>query len=153
MGLTLEFLLGDRDAIVSSFAEDDWDRLEADDVVYGRADLSLHIDPLDLDRLSRCMAGHSGKPSSDLSPHLEFAVDTEEGGAMLVSIEWVAYVAAVPEDRLSQLVSDWMAEMRREYNNPQIVVTDDAVKAVRDLWGLCRRALSTGGTLVHIWCP
>lgn len=153
MGLNLEFLLGDEQAIVAAMETFDLDRLDEDEVVHDSADLSLHIVPKDLDRLSRCLAKYSGKMPMDLRPSLTVAVDSEDGGAFLIAREWIEYVAALPEPRLDEVVADWIADMRREYDEPEIVVTEAALAGVRDLWGLCRRSLATGASLVHVWWP
>jgi len=120
MGLTLEFLLGDEQAIVAAMETFDLDRLDEDEVV---------------------------------RPSLTVAVDSEDGGAFLIAREWIEYVAALPEPRLDEVVADWIADMRREYDEPEIVVTEAALAGVRDLWGLCRRSLATGVSLVHVWWP
>lgn len=153
MGLTLEFLLGDEQAILAAMEVFDLDRLDDDEVVHDSADLSLHIAPNDLDRLSRCMAKYSGKMPMDIRPNMTLAVDSEDGGALLIDRAWIEYVAGLPEAHLDEVVADWIADMRREYDDPRIVVTDAALEGVRDLWVLCQRSLATGASLVHVWWP
>jgi hypothetical protein len=53
MGLTLEFFMGDPAAIGPAIANVDFDTLDDSDIVEARADLSLHLEPQDLDTLSR----------------------------------------------------------------------------------------------------
>ena len=151
MGLSLEFLLGDTESIIRAFAEEDFDILDEPGVVEASADLSLHIVPADLDRLSVCMARYSGLPATQLRPHLEVQVDEPDHGVLTVSSAWLQYAAAVPADQDRRLVEDWAAQMATDWTDPEIKVSEEALQMVSQFLALCRRANQEKRILVHTW--
>ncbi len=151
MGLTLEFALGQADKITEALREDELDRLDAPAVVKARADISLHVTPHDLDTLSEEFASASGCTAVTLGPYLQVLLDESDRGVLLVDKFWISYVAAVPTDQARNVAQRWIARMSREYNDPQIVLTDDAVRAVENLVAICSRAKAEGERLVHLW--
>lgn len=151
MGLTLEFALGDPDKISEAVKDYDFDRLSDPAVVKGRADLSLHITPHDLDALSEEFASASGREAVKLRPYLQVLHDDSECGALLVDRFWISYAAAVPLAQAKEITQRWIARMSREYEEPQIVFSEGAMKAVGDLIALCARAEAEGESLVHLW--
>ncbi len=151
MGLTLEFVLGDPEAIRKAVEECDLDKLDDPTVVKGRADVSMHITPHDLDTLSAEFAAVSGREPIALRPHLEVLFDDTECGALLVDQDWISYAAGVPVEQVRNVTERWTARMSEEYKDPQIVLTDDAVEAVRALVALCARAKAESEPMVHLW--
>jgi hypothetical protein len=96
MGLSLEFHLGDTEAIHKAVRDIDLDRLYDPTVVKAKADLSLHITPHDLDTLSQEFAVESRQEPMDLRPHLKVLFDEFDRGVFLVDDCWISYIAAVP---------------------------------------------------------
>ena len=151
MGLTLEFDLGDPEAIRKAVEDFDVEKLEDPTVCKGRADISLHITPHDLDALSQEFASASGREPIELGPYLDGLFDDPERGALLVDDSWVSYVADVPKSEVRRVTEGWVRRMCQEYNDPQLVVTDAAVEAVEGLVALCARAKAEGHSMVHVW--
>ena len=149
MGVTLEFVLGDPEAIRKAVEDLDLDRLDDPTVVEAKADLSLHVTPHDLDTLSEEFASVSGREAMALRPHLEVLFDDVDRGALLVDHHWIAYVADVPAARARTVTERWITRMSQEYEDPQIVVTDAAVQAVAEVASVCARAKEEGKPLVH----
>ncbi|MCA9916622.1 MAG: hypothetical protein KC445_01660 [Anaerolineales bacterium] len=152
MGLTLEFYLGNQKNIRSAFRNLQFDRLYNDPKLVSRiADLSLHIQPQDLNLLSREFGRHSGQKLSDLRPNLKVLVDEPDYGLLLVSKKWIDYAANVSVDALDQIVSGWFQSMKQEYPKEEIEETEEAKRAVRDLLGLCREAKIKKAAVLHGW--
>jgi len=151
MSLTLEFALGDPDKITRAIKEGDFDKLNDPAVTKGRADLSLHITPHDLDTLSEEFASASGCRAVTLRPYLQVLHDDSECGVLLVDRFWISYAAAVPTTQVKGVTQRWIARMSQEYEDPQIVFTDAAMRAVGDLVALCARAKADGEPVVHLW--
>ncbi len=153
MGLALEFYLGDPEAIGPAVADADFDALDDSGVVEARADLSLHIQPMDLDTLSREAAGLLQCEPVLLQRSLRDAIGGDEcdRGAFVVAPEWVALFGALQLDAAAVLTRRWMAAMALEYDDPEIKVTPPAEAAVSSLIALCRRASATGATVIHAW--
>jgi hypothetical protein len=151
MGLTLEFYMGDVDAIVDAVQRLELEALDDPAVVASRADLSLHLVPHDLDTLSRAIGRAAGVPPIDLRPHLEPVVDEADHGLLAVDPTWVAYVAAAHGRDAAAIAEDWAARMQRGYGDPGITATDAMVQAVEELIALCASARQEGAPVVHAW--
>jgi hypothetical protein len=151
MGLTLEFDLGDTEAIRKAVEDFDVEKLDDPTIFKGRADMSLHITPHDLDALSQEFASASGHEPIELGPYLEGLFDDPERGALAVDGFWVSYAADVPKSEVRHVTERWVTRMSKEYNDPQLAVTDAAVQAVEGLVALCARAKAEGLTMVHVW--
>jgi hypothetical protein len=153
MGLTLEFYMGDPTTIGPAVADVDFDVLDDSSVVQERADLSLHIQPKDLDTLSREAAVLLQREPVLLQQSLGEAIGGNESdhGAFLVAPEWVAQIGALQPDAASELTRRWMTAMAKEYDDPEIQVTPPAEAAVSSLIALCRRANQSSSPVVHAW--
>jgi len=151
MGLTLEFCLGDPEAIRKAVEGFDLEQLNDPAIFKGRTDMSLHITPHDLDTLSQEFASASGHDPIELGPYLEGLFDDSERGVLLVDDAWVSYAADVPKSEVRRVTERWGARMSHEYGDAEIAVTDATVQAVEGLVALCRRAKSEGQEMLHVW--
>ncbi len=52
---------------------------------------------------------------------------------------------------MRRVTEQWIARMSKEYEDPELAVTDDAVQAVEGLVALCARAKAEGHAVVHVW--
>ncbi|MCA9956754.1 MAG: hypothetical protein KC434_18620 [Anaerolineales bacterium] len=152
MGLSLEFYIGDRKKINNAFRSLQFDLIYDDSEMVGRiADLSLHLQPRDLNMLSREFGRHSGQKLLDLRSNLKVLVDEPDYGLLLVSKKWIEYAANVPEDALGKIVTSWFQTMKKEYPNEKIEETEEARLAVKELLGLCREAKQKKLEVLHAW--
>jgi hypothetical protein len=153
MGLTLEFYIGDPAVIGRAVMDGDFDTLDDPRVVHARADLSLHIQPKDIDTLSSEAAGLLQREPVLLRESLGDAIggDERDHGAFLVAPEWLSQFAALQPETLAELTRRWMATMAQQYNDPGIHVTPEAEAAVLALTNLCRRATESATPVVHAW--
>ena len=151
MALALEFYIGDSERIAEAIRTIELDQLNDPAVVRGKADLSLHITPQDLNLLSLQMGRVSGRPAIELRPYLDPIVDEEDRGLLSVDSTWVAYAAAVRAEQVDDLVNGWFRAMRLEYGDLETVVTDESRLAVRDLIALCKAASEDRQPVVHAW--
>ena len=153
MGLTLEFYMGDPDAIGPAVEQADFDTLDKSGIVKARADLSLHIQPKDLDTLSIEAAGLLGQRPVLLQESLGDAIggDETDHGAFLVSSDWVSQIGALHPTTAQELANRWIDSMALQYDDPEIRVTPAAEEAVSALISLCRRAAETSTPVIHAW--
>lgn len=153
MGLTLEFLAGDSKLLLDAVKEFDFDALYEPPACLYHADFSLHLVPRDLDSLSESFGLVMGIDPIPLRPSLTVAIDTEDGGAMLVEDRWVAYVAKCAPDLAHQVAHRWLEEMRIAHPNEKIELTDEMTKAVTSLITLCAHASTGHRQVIHVWYP
>ncbi len=151
MGITLEFFAGDEQRLLKAFQESDLDAFDDPSVAVVKADISLHILPKDLDTLSLVFATFNSQPPIDLRSHLTVLADSDEAGILGVDTQWIAYVAAVPADRVAAISEAWAARMRDEYNDPDTQATEAMNKSVADLICLCKTACNGNLSVVHTW--
>jgi hypothetical protein len=151
MGLSLEFHLGDTEAIRQAVRDIDLDRLYDPTVVKAKADLSLHITPHDLDTLSQEFAVESRQEPLDLRPHLKVLFDDVDRGVFLVDDCWISYIAAVPMAAVRKVTERWFDRISQEYGDPIIPVSAEALKRVEDLVALCARAKKDDESIAHVW--
>jgi hypothetical protein len=151
MGLSLEFYLGNEEAISEAIRSLDLDALDQPDIVEHKADFSLHITPNDLNLLSQQIAAITNSKPRNLRPYLTPVIDENDHGLLLVNAAWVAYVAQVPVGRSAELTEMWMAAMRQEYQDNSVTITDEAIEAVQQLVVMCTAAHQSGRSIFHIW--
>lgn len=151
MGLSLEFYLGNADAIADAVADIDLDRLDDPNVVTHTADFSLHITPADLDLLSESIGRVTDQMPQGLSSSLQPMVDEEDRGALLVSLDWIQYTAALLNEQVDEVAELWASVMRSTHGDEEIVVTDDMREAVDERLLLCRSATQGSRQVVHVW--
>lgn len=153
MGLALEFYMGDPAVIGPAVADSDFDALYDASVVLARADLSLHLQPKDLDSLSREAARLLGREPILLGESLGDAIGGDEidHGAFVVATHWVALFASLETEAASELTRRWMAMLAKQYEDPEIQSSPPAEEAVASLISLCRRAAESSTPVVHAW--
>ena len=151
MGPTLEFLIGDSAELSDALQSVDLDKLDDPALLKMRADFSLHIEPRDLDHLSREFGRVTGNEPKDLRSHLQVRVDEEDRGLFDVDDSWVSYIASTPDESASEIAERWAATMREAYHDPELLVTDEMVTAVTCLIVLCKAAERDSLAVVHIW--
>ncbi len=152
MGLSLEFYLGDERAIEALVRAGEPVPLRDPAVVAAYADMSLHLEPRDLDLLSRAIGtlGGGGDPRA-LRPSLRPIVDTAEYGLLAVEPGWVAYVADRAALAPETIAEAWAAAMRELHGDAAIVTTPAMVTSVAALLSLSRQAHAAGRGLLHGW--
>jgi hypothetical protein len=153
MGLTLEFYVGDPAAIGHAVELADFDALDDSGIVKARADVSLHIQPKDLDTLSVEAAGLLGQRTVLFQQSLGNAVggDETDHGAFLVSEDWVAQIGQLDLNATQELATRWIASLARQYDDPEIQVTPAVEEAVYSLISLCKCATETTTPVIHAW--
>ena len=151
MGFTLKFLAGEADALTEAFRGETYYKFDDPAVILAEADLSLHLEPRDLNLLSLEAGALAALPPTDLRSHLTVGVDDRDHGLLYVSAEWVAYFAAVPGGSAAMLSERWATRLREFYRQPQIVATESMVCSVSDLLALCERASVEHLPVVHVW--
>lgn len=123
------------------------------EVIVAEADLSLHIEPRDLNMLSMEAGRLTAQSPIDLRSQLTRGVDERDRGLLYVSKQWVSYMAAVPISSVSILAERWASRMRESYDTQDIVVTGAMTQALTDLIALCARACAERLPVVHVWWP
>ena len=151
MGITLEFYAGDGQRLAKAFQESDLDAFDDPSIAVAKADLSLHILPKDLNTLSIVFANFNSKAPIDLRSHLTVLADEDGAGMLSVDNQWVAYAAAVPVDKATEISKAWAARMRDEYNDLQTQATEAMTESVADLIRLCKTARDGRLSVVHTW--
>jgi hypothetical protein len=151
MSVTLVFLAGDPEQIAEATREVDYDKLDDPVLVKLRADLSLHIEPRDLNTLSQQFAAFSGNKPVDLRPYLKVGVDEEDRGLLTIEDDWVSYVASVPDGCADAIAQAWASKMREQYSDPDITATAEMKSSVEALITLCKTARKDLIPVVHIW--
>ncbi len=149
MGLTLEFLSVTTEQLAvlcQSKFEDCWD-LESPHF----ADFSLHLIPRDLDALSEVSGQLIGIPPISLRPNLDILLDEEEGGLMTVRLDWVEYLARMPEARTNEITSLWVKRLKKDHNDADLEASPEMETAVSELIRLCATARRDSLVVVHRW--
>jgi hypothetical protein len=153
MGVTLQFAIGNRDAIIDAIKNLDLDFLNKLESNNQLADFSLHLEPVDLNYLVNSAAELKAKPSLGLRENLDtetFYYDSEEGGAFLVAPIITDLFSEFDKSESTELTNKWFEKMRAVYND-DTEVTDDAISSVEKLISICKEAKSLNNDLVHIW--
>jgi hypothetical protein len=152
MSLSFEFYAGNAETIGQSFSAVDFDRLRNDPNNVAYADLSLHVSLDHLDLLSELLARRASKPPLLLSNNLVRNVGAigDEGGADVVSRDWVLLVASIPPQSATDIVAEWIHAVGvAERQNLQ--PTPEAAAAVARLISICRGAIDNGSDVVFGW--
>ena len=153
MGLSLEFYAGDADKIGQAFSGVEFEGLRNGTLAHSYADFSLHISPTDLDILSEQAAGLLGRPPILLLDSLERHVGgtPDESSADVISRAWIEFIAAVPKESASHLSGVWLSAVMAESGDEIDTGSADAVRAIGDLFSLCREALARRTDVVFAW--
>lgn len=150
MGLSLEFYAGNREQIINAVQECDLDLLDEPGVTAGFADFSLHVEPRDLDLLSRAIGVVENRNALELGNFLNGVVDEDGYGALEVGRDWVRYVATTESLNIDAIVRGWSQSMSA-LHGASIAPNDSMRRALSDLVSLCRLAVKTDAAVVHIW--
>jgi hypothetical protein len=152
MGLSIEFYAGNAATIGAAFSAVAFDEIRDGRRSIAYADLSLHIGLEDVDLLSAAIAEHTERPLVSLLDRLTANVGTidDEGSADVVDPAWVAMVSALEVAHAAAVAADWIRRVG-ESHGETLEVTDDAAVAVRELIGLCKKALAADADVVCVW--
>ena len=154
MGIWLKFFAGNAGSLLEAVAEIDVDYFDGFEPGKTFADFSLHITPRDLDLLTAEACKILNSEDMSLRENLDFDgeyVDEEDRGAYIVARPWIDLWARMEPQNLDAVVASWFTLMQREYEDPEITVTEEAIRAVSDLIGICRTAVCDGCDVVHVW--
>lgn len=153
MGQLADFYAGEASVIGDAFTAQDFETLGDRGRVPLHVDFSLQLSPLGFDSLTA-----SVRAVVDAGPtSFTDALDGQVGGdgavcsADTMSPAWVEMLAAVPDDAMETVLSNWIGALRDEYGDSSLSVTDDMNAAVRALVGLCRDATQRNLSVVHTW--
>ena len=150
MSVSFEFYIGDYETIKTALIECDLDRLDEPNVVSGKADFSLHLEPNDLDLLSLAMGKLSGCEPMNLRTNLVSIHDESDHGLFEVKREWIDYVSAVTEDQISDLALAWVSAASSAHVET-FEPNDDIEFAVGQLIVLCHTAKRNSDRVLHFW--
>lgn len=150
MGLALEFYAGSREKIIKAVQECDLDLLDEPGVTAAYADFSLHMEPRDLNLLSRAIGVVENREVLELGDFLNGVVDEDGYGALDVGRDWVRYAATTNPLNIDVIVQGW-SELMSALHGESIAPNDSMRKALSDLVSLCRLAVNTDAAVVHIW--
>jgi hypothetical protein len=151
MGLSLEFLSGHQQDIVSALEDADLERLYDDSVTKAKADFSFHLEPDDLNLLSLSIGKHSRQEPLELREYLTVLVDEPDFGALAVSEIWLAYVAEASNTQAEAIAKDWINSVADRHNDVELQLDASHVEAVRALILLCQQAVKEFLEVMHVW--
>ncbi|MES2593397.1 MAG: hypothetical protein V4608_16055 [Bacteroidota bacterium] len=152
MGLTLQFLIGDKRQIIGFVKDEDFDGLERIEDL-GIADFSFHLIPNDLNLLVNAASEVAGLQKFGLREHLdfqEFYFDAEDRGACFVNPRIKELFSMFNPDQAVDISKTWVKKMEKEHNE-EIGVNDDIVESVRQLILLSKNSVAKNIDLVHLW--
>lgn len=153
MGLTLQFVIGSKIAIIDAVQNADYEFLAELETANKMADFSLHLEPKDLDLLVNAASELKSKKKIGLREHLdtkEFYYDSEEEGVFLVDPIIAALFAEFGYDEAPLLTKIWFEKMAIAHNEA-IDVNDGAIEAVERLVFISKEVQNTGENLMHVW--
>lgn len=153
MGLTLQFVTGDKKQIVNSIKDSDFDLLEKIEKENDVADFSLHLIPNDLNLLVNAATEIAGLPTFGLREHLDFEenfFDSEDGGACFVDPKIKTLFAKFSDTQAAHISKLWVEKMESEHNE-KIGINDDIIDAVKQLISLSKSAVNKNLDVVHVW--
>jgi hypothetical protein len=157
VGLTLQFVVGDKDEILDAVEQSDFDFIHRLQNEKRLADFSLHLIPDDLNLLVNAAAELLGERLFGLRENLdlsEYGVDTAEadGGAMLVNPIVANLFSRFESKAANDIASRWVEKMEAEHGE-QIGLNSDIISSVRQLIDICKVSVDKKLDLVHIWYP
>jgi hypothetical protein len=153
VGQLIHFFAGDAETIGRAFTEHDYQTLRDRQNFPLQVDFSLHLSPIDFELLTEEVQKLVGSGPTSLEDSLARQVggDGEDCSAEVVSPDWVAMMAAVPDASVDSLITNWTQAVADEHNEPDLKPTDDIRLAVGDLLKLCREAQRESLPVVHTW--
>ena len=153
MGLTLQFVVGQKQIIINAVENSNSDLLDEFETQNLLADFSLHIIPNDLNYLVNVATELRSREIFGLREHLDtttFYYDSEEYGAYLVDSEICSLFSEFKETDALEITTKWFDKMQSVYEE-DIEVNNDAIDAVKTFIQICKKAKKENLDLVHIW--
>lgn len=155
MGLSLEFLVGNKHEIVKGIAMENFDVIENIEKFGLVSDFSLHITPSDLDILFKIIGQKYGSGSISLKENLDTVdcfCDFPDRGAFHVKQKIKELIACIPISEESKIASSWYSALENLYQSEEIGDSSDAKNAIEDLIRICKVAINENKDLVYWWC-
>jgi hypothetical protein len=153
MSVTLQFAIGQKQAILDAVKNSDFDFLDVLESQNQIADFSLHITPNDLNFLVNIASELRNLNSIGLREFLDtttYFFDSEVCGAYLVNIKISTLFSEFQEDEAFEITNKWFKRMETEYNE-EILVNNDAIESVKKMIDICKKSQKDNLDLVHIW--
>jgi hypothetical protein len=153
MGLTLQFVIGNKQEIIYAVEKEDLDFFEKLECQNHLADFSLHIIPNDLNLLIAAATELKEIQLFGLREYLDTEIhyfDSEERGAYLVDSIIVILFSDFQKSDASELTTKWFKKMDVEHNEV-LEVSNKAIDSVERLIIICKEAEILNLDLVHIW--
>jgi hypothetical protein len=153
MGLTLQFLVGDKKQIIESIKNEEFDFLETVEKENNMADFSLHLIPNDLNLLVNAATEMAGLQKFGLREHLDFNknfFDSEDRGACLVNSEIKLLFSKFNNEQAVDLANAWVNKMEKEHNE-EIGVNPGIIDAIKQLIYVSKKSVERNLDLVHVW--
>ena len=152
MGNTLEFYLIDSEILRELVSDENFEFYFSETVFYdAMADFSLHLTMKDLNLLSRQFGKFSRQKPIDIRPYMDIFIDTPGYGLIGIQKKWVRYAAKVKEKHIDKIIEAWFIAIQNEYQDEEIIATQEAKQAVQDLMLICKAAKKKDKELIHIW--
>ena len=150
MGLSLQFLIGPPKEMLDALSQCNY--AELDRLTERKADLSLHLQPRDLQMLSDCAASHTSQPLKPFRTALTCYFDETDRGYFLVHDDWVDAMATIDIKEYKAIATEWFQKMAENYPNEQIGEPSAAAEgSVHGLIELCKYAVQFEKPVIHIW--
>ena len=153
MGLSLQFVIGNKQALIDACEKLDLDffgKLEDENKL---ADFSLHLIPNDLNFLVNSATELKQISPFGLREYLDTEIDyldSEERGAYLVDPIITILFSDFDKSETLNLTEKWFEKMKVKYNE-DLEVSSEAIISVEQLISICKEAESLNLDLVHIW--
>ncbi len=153
MGLSLQFVIGDKTEILNAVRHFDFDVIEKLESENKLADFSLHLIADDLNLLVKSANEELGEEPFGLREHLDFSehfVDSEDGGATLVNQRVSVLFSRFDKNQANELAIRWVEKMEKAHQE-EIGVNPHIVNAIERLIEISKISVDQKLDLVHIW--
>jgi len=153
MGMRFDFYTGDTDAVMKMLATISQGQDVAHDSALTHAEFTLNLQRQNLDRLSQLLHGAIHQDPVRLFAAIEDDLDAGPGqqyGIHLLRGDWVATVASLADNQVDELASQWFRSIGEESGLPQRP-TWPAIKAIKELLAVCRKAVAGEMPVVFCW--
>ena len=151
MGLSLVFLIGKERKIIRAIKKLDYSILDNPISVHKEADFSFHLQPKDLNELSKAIGNNTNQTPLELRPFLKVLIDEIDHGLLSVDPVWVKYASKVEPSNILPIVTMWETNLSTIYTNETIIFDDAIQKSVLDLVELCKYSLDKRLRVLHLW--
>lgn len=153
MGLSLQFVIGNRTEILNAIRQFDFDFIEKLESENKLADFSLHLIPNDLNLLVNSANEALDETPFGLRENLDFSehfVDSEDGGATLVSPKVSVLFSRFDRSKVRGLADRWVEKMEKMHNE-KIGVNPEIMNSIDQLIGISKKSIEQNLDLIHIW--